>query len=274
MTINTGSYKFDEFISQGTELAILERQAELAVSLEKTIWGKAGLKPDMNVLDMGCGNGITSSFMAEYVHAGSVLGVDFSETLIANAKLLKVEKNISNLKFSVGNIYSMSVSENKFDFIYCRLLFQHLNEPVKALRNIARLLKPDGIICIVDIDDSWLMLYPELEDARSLIYRSAKSQENDGGSRYIGRKLSAYLHSADFSEINTQVEVISSFDVGWEAFLKISFGFRIERLPEDEVNQAKRELKNIHAISASEFAWGALGIFVATGKNKTLKYKI
>ena len=118
------------------------------------------------------------------------------------------------------------------------------------------------MICL----QSWLILYPESEDARSLICRSGKSQENYGGDRYIGRKLPVYLYSAGFSEINTQVKVVSSFDLGWETFIKTSFAFRIERLPEDEVNKAERELKNIYAVSADKFAWGALGIFVATGR--------
>lgn len=268
MAIDTGSYGFDEFVSQETELEILKRQAESAVSLEKKIWKEAGLMPDMNVLDMGCGSGITSSYMAEYVHAGSVLGVDLSETLIENAEHLKQTRNISNLKFKVGDIYSLKPSGGEFDFIYCRFLFQHLKEPEKALRNLAGILKPKGIMCIVDIDDSWLTLYPESEDVGSLISRSARSQKADGGDRYVGRKLASYLYSAGFSEINTAVNTISSSDIGWDAFLKISFDFRIERLPEDEVSPAKQELKNIYRLSTNKFAWGAMGIFVATGKNK------
>lgn len=267
MTINTGSYGFDKFASQDTELKILERQAALAVAMEQEVWREAGLRPDMDVLDMGCGSGATTGLMAAYASSGSVLGVDSSETLIAEANAMQTVQAINNLQFMTGDVYSFHLPERKFDFIYSRLLFQHLSEPAKALRNMKRMLKPGGIMCIVDIDDSWLILEPETEEAKSLICRSVKSQAKDGGDRKIGRKLPHYLHSAGLREINSRIKTISSFDVGLEMFLKTAFDFRVERLPDTETEQAKRELEQIYQDSKTGFTWGAFGVFVATGVN-------
>jgi ubiquinone/menaquinone biosynthesis C-methylase UbiE len=264
--INAGSYDFDAFNTQENELKILQRQAELALPLEQKIWQEAGLAPGMKVLDMGCGSGITSGFMADYVCNGSVLGIDPSEKLIAQAELFKHENKTANLDFCVGDIYSNDLPENEFDFIYCRLLFQHLREPQKALSSLKKLLKPNGIICVVDIDDSWLMLHPEPEAMKKLVCRSAKAQEDDGGDRYTGRKLPQYLHLIGFKEIDSRINVISSFDIGLESFLKIAFDFRTERLPIEELAQAQLELNEIYSLANTPSAWGALGFFVATGK--------
>lgn len=260
-----GSYIYDDLESQETELEILKRQACLALRLEKTIWEESGLKQNMDILDMGCGCGITGVHLAEYAMAGSVWGVDPSKVLISEAQKLKNEKSLPNLKFSIGNVYGPGLPDKKFDFIYCRLLFQHLGDPAKALLNISNMLKPDGIICIADIDDSSLFLFPEPADLNSFISRSVKYQSLNGGDRYIGRKLPLYLNDAGFENIKTRIKTISSFDIGLMGFLQTALDFRLEQLPEKELNAAQTELNNIYMEMRQSFAWGAMGLFVATG---------
>ncbi|MHB9057037.1 MAG: class I SAM-dependent methyltransferase, partial [Paludibacteraceae bacterium] len=261
----SGSYIYDNFGCQETELEILKRQASLALQLEKTIWEEAGLSPDMDILDMGCGCGLTSVHLAEYAQTGSVWGVDPSKALIREAEKLKREKLLPNLKFSIGDVYGLSLPDKKFDFVYCRLLFQHLSDPARALLNIAGLLKPNGIICITDIDDSLFFLFPEPADLNSFIDRSVKYQSLSGGDRHIGRKLPLYLNNAGFDNIKTRIKVMSSFDIGLTGFLQTVLDFRAEQLPENELKTAQTELSNIYMKMKQSFAWGAFGLFVATG---------
>lgn len=267
MTNHTaGSYHFDKFDQQATELAILQRQAAAALTLEHTIWQDAGLKPDMQVLDMGCGSGITTAHLAEYVRDGTVLGVDSSIALLYEAERLKAGKKLKNMKFRHGNVYEPDLTARSFDFIYCRLLFQHLHEPGKALAALTGLLKPDGTICIVDIDDDFLLLHPEPMALQSFINRSAEAQKTDGGDRHVGRKLPAYLSSAGFKDVNATVKTVSSFELGMKMFSQLAFDFRTERLQEPELPAARQELSDIYAVLEQPAAWGAMGIFVATGK--------
>jgi ubiquinone/menaquinone biosynthesis C-methylase UbiE len=260
-----GSYEFDAYHDKDTEFEILKRQASLALTMETQFWKNAGLKRDMDVLDMGCGCGFTSVFLAEYVKDGKVLGVDPSEELISSAKLQA--KDVPNVQFELGNVYDFSISERKFDFIYCRFLFQHLREPEKALRNLKKTLKPGGIICIMDVDDSWLMLYPEPEVFSSLVERAAKSQAADGGDRFIGKKIPFYLNAAGFSGINAEIKAINSFELGLDLFLSVALGFRAERLPDSEAALAKKELEEIYSnMKGAPMAWGSMGIFVVNGK--------
>ncbi|MFA6103216.1 MAG: methyltransferase domain-containing protein [Victivallaceae bacterium] len=261
-----GSYQFDKFDQQSSEFVILQRQAAAALALEHKIWQEAGLKPDMQVLDMGCGSGIISTHLAEYVRDGMVLGVDSSIALLHEAERLKVEKKLKNLKFRHGNVYEPGLPSGSFDFIYCRLLFQHLHEPEKALAALAGLLKPDGTVCIVDIDDDWLLLYPEPAELKSFISRSVEAQKADGGDRHAGRRLPAYLSSAGLKDVKAAVKVISSFELDLKRFMQLAFDFRIERLPEQDLKTARHELADIYAVLEQPSAWGAMGIFVATGK--------
>lgn len=262
---DTGSYEFDGYHDKETEFEILKRQASLALPMETKFWENAGLKRDMDILDMGCGCGFTSSYLAEYAKNGTVLGVDPSEKLISKAN--ELNRNHPNLQFEVGNAYDFSISEKEFDFIYCRFLFQHLRTPEKALKNMIECLKPGGIICIADVDDSWLMLYPEPKSFSSFVGRAAKSQASDGGDRFIGKKIPCYLNATGFTGVKTEIKAINSFDLGLDLFLPVALGFRAERLPEPDAGIAKKELCEIYSMMKKEpMAWGAIGLFVSNGK--------
>jgi len=134
------------------------------------------------------------------------------------------------------------------------------------LKVLAGLLKPDGTVCIVDIDDDWLLLYPEPAELKSFISRSVEAQKADGGDRHAGRRLPAYLSSAGLKDVKAAVKVISSFELDLKRFMQLAFDFRIERLPEQDLKAARHELADIYAVLEQPSAWGAMGIFVATGK--------
>ena len=101
-------------------------------------------KKTRNLLDIGCGNGFSTLFFSKL--SKKILGLDYSEKLIQNAKnLLKknetkqVLKKYSyqsfnpkskNIKFAVGNILDLSQYENSFDgAICCRVI---INLPSKS----------------------------------------------------------------------------------------------------------------------------------------------
>ena len=44
------------------------------------------------------------------------------------------------------------IKENSYDFTICRFVYQHLESPLAATREIYKLLKPGGIVVIIDSD--------------------------------------------------------------------------------------------------------------------------
>jgi ubiquinone/menaquinone biosynthesis C-methylase UbiE len=267
---DAGTYAFGKFIENEKELERLITQAQVGIEIEKTIWSGNGLKKGMKVLDLGCGPGVTSCEFAKIVETGHVTGVDISKDLIDVANYQKEQNQCQNLDFMVGNAYDLNLQAETFDFSYARFFLQHLEEPLKVLHNVKDTLKSGGVFCAIDIDDSWLSLYPAPDAFDSLTEVAAKHQQLNGGDRYVGRKMGAYLHQAGFSNIQLNIIPITSQQIGLKNFLDITSRFKLEVVKKDRYEKTKEELDSIYKVLDNDYAWGAVGLFVVSGI-KTLK---
>lgn len=265
MTNQAGTYNFGEFTENKKELDRLIRQAKIGLELEKNILLASGLRQGMSVLDIACGPGIIACEIANMVYPASVTGLDISEKLIQTALYHKSESKTNNVNFLVGNAYALPFADNSFDFVYARFVFQHLEFPKKVIENIFRVLKPGGILCITDIDDSWLTLYPTSEAFISLTETAAQYQKDHGGDRFVGRKLGLYLHEGKFSEVKTKIVPVTTHDIGLKDFLDITTGFKHEQASKKSIEKGKADMESIYQIQNEPYAWGAVGVFIATG---------
>jgi ubiquinone/menaquinone biosynthesis C-methylase UbiE len=117
------------------------------------------LKPGMAVLDVGCGTGAITRGIAEKTGSkGKVVGIDVSEELIAKAR--QNFGHYQNLSFEVADILSYSLNE-AFDLITSARTLQWMATPEKALEQMKKLLKPGGIISILDYNHEKITWQPE-----------------------------------------------------------------------------------------------------------------
>ena len=102
-----------------------------------------------DVLEVAPGPGY---FAVELARLGPyhIVGLDISETFVhmatANARSAGVE-----VEFRQGNASSMPFDSCSFDFVYCRAAFKNFSEPVRAISEMHRVLKPGGTALIVDL---------------------------------------------------------------------------------------------------------------------------
>ncbi len=91
------------------------------------------------ILDAGCGEGYGSGLLAEV--ATKVIGVDVSQEAIRHAR----EKySRENLHYCVMDVVNMNFADNTFDVIVSFQVIEHLNNPLKFLKQIKRMLKKGG----------------------------------------------------------------------------------------------------------------------------------
>lgn len=102
-----------------------------------------------SVLEVAPGPGF---FAVELARLGRfrVVGLDISRSFVAIARENARKAGVS-VEFQQGNASSMPFDENAFDFIYCRAAFKNFADPVGALREMHRVLKPGGHAVICDL---------------------------------------------------------------------------------------------------------------------------
>jgi SAM-dependent methyltransferase len=112
----------------------------------------AGPQPGMRVADVGCGVGMVTALVGEMVGAGGhVVGFDVSDAQLTEARE-RVNCVESNFRFVEASATDTGWPAESFDVVYCRFLLIHLREPEQALREMRRLLKPNGILVCEDGD--------------------------------------------------------------------------------------------------------------------------
>lgn len=98
------------------------------------------------LLDVGCGSGFTACLIAKR-HNIHVTGIDFSENMITEAIKRAKRESLSNLTdFRVGSVYELPFDPNYFDYVIFESVLTPLEEEIRALREITRVLRDDGTI--------------------------------------------------------------------------------------------------------------------------------
>lgn len=103
----------------------------------------ARLHTGLNVLDLGSGTGYPALLGAQVVGpAGSVVGMDLAEQMLAAAERKAKRLGLNNISFRTGDVTSLPFEPNSFDAITSRFCLMFLPEIPKAASEIARVLKP------------------------------------------------------------------------------------------------------------------------------------
>jgi SAM-dependent methyltransferase len=181
----------------------------VAVHAARTVANSAAhlepfLEAGMDVLDIGCGPGSITAGLADLVAPGSVTGIDSSADVVAQAS--ETYDDVANLGFALGNVYDLDAADESFDVVHAHQVLQHLADPVAALREMRRVVRPGGIVAVREADFgamTWFPEVPELDEWRTLYGRLARG---NSGEPDAGRRLPGWVAEAGF----TGVEVSSS----------------------------------------------------------------
>jgi SAM-dependent methyltransferase len=157
------------------------------------------LRPGMKLLDCGCGPGTITRGLAARVAPGEVVGVDLEPSQLELAR--RETQGVEHVTYVEAGVYQLPFPDAHFDAVFSNALFEHIADPVRAAREIHRVLKPGGVagLCSPDWDAFIFAPHdPQLEAAGKLFRRV---QEAQGGNTIAGRWLGVWLREAGFADV-------------------------------------------------------------------------
>ncbi len=181
----------------------LETKTDPAAVVQQALW--AGIRPGMRVADLGCGPGKTTSVLHEVVQpGGSIVGVDFSEKRIEYARNHWADGSI---EFSCRDIRLPLQDLGSFDFIWIRFVLEYYrSNAFEIVRNAAKILKPGGTLCLIDLDHNCLNHYGLPARLERAIAKCAQFlEEKFNFDPYAGRKLYSYLYDLSYEDVDVTV---------------------------------------------------------------------
>ena len=166
---------------------------------------QVGIKHGMACLDVGCGGGDVSFYLAKMTGSGGrVVGIDIDETKIDIARKESLENNLLNIQFYTSDIFEGD-DKSEFDIVYARFLLTHLLDPNLALKKMHSKLQPGGVVVIEDIDFRGHFCFPENTAFNRYIQLYSQVVLDKGGDPNIGPRLPGLLTETGFKEININV---------------------------------------------------------------------
>ena len=138
-------------------------------NLNHVMLEKANIQPTSHVLDLGCGNGNTATWLCNS-SACRVTGIDLSGVRVNNASesLASQPADVQGrLKFEKASATALPFEEGAFSHVWSQATIYHIHDKGKALQEAYRVLEPGGYLVFDDL------LKPKLDisdDARRFVY--------------------------------------------------------------------------------------------------------
>ena len=160
------------------------------------------LKPDYNILDVGCGPGSITSTLATLIPEGSIIGVDSSEDAVTAAA--KREDLPKNCTFQTADAMHLPFEDNTFDVAHTSQVLTHLSDPVAAMAEMRRVIKPGGFLASREGDSESTIFFPRHPGV--LLWKQVQTGIHKlyDAKGDAGRMLVDWAFKAGFQEGNVQ----------------------------------------------------------------------
>lgn len=157
------------------------------------------LNPGDHLLDVGAGPGTITTDLAGIV--AQVTATEIGPEALEVTRATVVERNVGNIDLQVADVHALPFPDASFDVVHAHQVLQHVADPVQALREMARVTRPGGIVAVRDSDYAAFCWWPALPvlDTWLRLYRTAARA--NGGEPDAGRRLLSWAHAAGLTDV-------------------------------------------------------------------------
>ncbi|MSS83994.1 class I SAM-dependent methyltransferase [Actinomycetaceae bacterium WB03_NA08] len=213
------------------------------------------LNDDVHLLDIGAGPGtITADFAEKVKH---VTATEIGIEQLSLSKQTMSERQISNVSFAVENVEKLSFPDDSFDVVHAHQVLQHVSDPVQALREMRRVMRPGGIVAVRDSDYAGFVWYPAAPMIDKWLHLYSTVARLNGGEPDAGRRLLSWAQQAGFADIQASS---STWCYSTEAERQWWAGLWAERITESSiakqlVDHGLASTDDLRAISDGWLQW-------------------
>jgi ubiquinone/menaquinone biosynthesis C-methylase UbiE len=182
----------------------------------------AQLDPTSTVLDVACGTGAFERLVLAEQPLELIVGIDLSEKMLEIAE--KKCRDYSNVSFEQASVTALPFDDRSFDVIVSASALHYFEDPIAALSEMKRVLKPEGELIILDwCKDDWLCQFYDFVLKRfDQMHQQCYTQD----------EFHQLLNRASF-----QVQRGTRFRIGWAWELMIATAKPIDHAPSLEFRE-------------------------------------
>ena len=215
------------------------------------------LRPGLDLLDVGCGPGTITLDLAEIVAPGRVVGVDAAAGVVEQAEDLRRHRGVPNATFRVDDVYALDAEDGAFDVVHAHQVLQHLVDPVAALVEMRRVLRPGGVLGVRDGDYASFVWAPESSELERWLQLYHQVTARNGGEADAGRHLLGWVQRAGFADATASSSTWTFADPDSRAWWAGSWAERVEHsaLAEQAVAYGLSDPAELARIAAGWRRW-------------------
>lgn len=175
-----------------------QRLYEQAEILEAILHEGTAYAPGRHILEAGCGVGAQTRLLTKRSPGALFTSIDISEDSLAAAARLKQQPGFENVTFRRADIMNLPFPDESFDHVFICFVLEHLDQPVKALHQLKKVLKTNGTLTVIEGDHGSCFWHPHTAQSQAAWNGLIVAQQANGHDPNIGRRLTPLLTDAGF----------------------------------------------------------------------------
>ncbi len=129
------------------------------------------------VLDCPCGDGFYTDLFARHLPSGTLVGADLLAECLGRARsAVRPASARLSVEFRQADAYRLPFDADSFDLVWCAQSFITLDDPVRALRELARVTRPGGKVAVLETDEYHHVLLPWPVSLELAVYRAVREE--------------------------------------------------------------------------------------------------
>jgi len=153
---------------------------------------------DSRVLEAGCGTGAQTITLGRNSPGARFVSIDRNAESLDRARERVRLAGLTNVELRQADVFDLPFAPGSFDHVFVCFVLEHVEEPVRALEELRRFLKPGGSITVFEGDHGSAYFHPDSALARRAIQCQVDLQRRAGGNACIGRELYPLLVRAGY----------------------------------------------------------------------------